>query len=361
MALHCHDSDDTTATTLLKEISVEIQGLYMEYMAYNFPQSNELVKFLSDASMSRYAPILARHSIRSVQSFSTLDAATGCLASVAKEAAKGSNLSPEVESKLLLDSVAIAKNAPLAQSIKARFDKYIDRDASFLTAVFSSSGLDMVYSKSLGKCSSLAIGLFCFAVFYNLVIAFDFDDPYCDENPAINAVWTVMPNILFWAIGTFAFLVSSAVSLADPKSAKFVLLISCLLMTLRLAIFDIHLFDKHIYQRCPGNASNYIVDCCFGGKRESDWVRSAPASALANAIVAKYSMSEWRIRETTLHVLYIFMYLFVGSFCVCKQSLVVVTILGTSALYSFVSYTVLLRSRPLVQKRVFQIFFLLLS
>lgn len=230
-------SKDTAAIVapLLTEIRVEIQNLYMESMAYNFPQSAELVKFLSDASISRYGPILARHAIHSVQSFSTLDAATGCLASVAKEAAKISHFSAEVESKLLHDAIAIAKKSHLSQPIKVQFDNYVDQDASLLTSVFSGSALDTSFAQ---KTFLLLMFLFgSMLMFVSMLESRAYQSECQGQGEEIDL-------IDFWSyrflMGSCLVIAVAVAKFSSPKSVKWVffsfctLRIICVLISMRL-------------------------------------------------------------------------------------------------------------------------------
>jgi hypothetical protein len=248
---------------LLYGIRAEIQNLYMETMAYNFPQSAELASFLSNASMTRYAPIFARHSIHSVQSFSSLDAAGSCLASVAKEAARLSQLTPEVESKLLLDAIAVAKKCPFAQPINVRFDKYVDKDASFCTAAFSSSGFDILFSKTLGQCFFCATGVvvLTWSVQWSIKNLYDRDFE-CAGNPAIDLRWHVLKFLIGLLLLSTGLFLSCAASLIDPKLAKRIIFLICLTNALRVGILDIYLIDAFVYQRCPVKY-NWWKECCF--------------------------------------------------------------------------------------------------
>jgi hypothetical protein len=250
MAVPCHDIDDTAAI-LLKEISVEIQSLYMEYMAYNFPQSSELVKFLSDVSMSRYAYILARHSIRSVQSFSTLDAAAGCLASVAKEAAKGSHFSAEVESKLLHDAIAIAKKSHLSQPIKVQFDNYIDLDASLLTSVFSVSALDTSFAQNIFLFIMLSLG--SGMMFVSITERRAFQPECLGQGEEIDLIDYWSYRVL---MGLCLVIAVAVANFSSPKSVKWVFFsfsairMICLLISMRLLYM--------LSQEC-----STLEECCF--------------------------------------------------------------------------------------------------
>jgi len=331
-------SIDDTAAILLKEISAEIQNLYMESMAYNFPQSLELSKFLSDAAMSRYAPILARHSIHSVQSFSTLDVATSCLASVAQAAAISSHLTPAIESKLLLDAVAIARKSPLAQPINVRFDKYVDQDASFCTAAFSSSGIDIFFSKKLTLVVFALGGFLAFVLPLLAFLSISGDDDFsCAVTPAIDTRWLASRWLSTLWLLSLGLISSSAVSyFRDPKLAKYIFSVFLILNVIEIVLLEMYLYDRYVYQLCPGNTSNYLRDCCLidGVIHDDD-----PGAFVSRVLASKMSLPTWyflRLIENTIRALF---FIILAIFCVTKQSFVFVFFLSSWTLNSI--YTIL--------------------
>jgi hypothetical protein len=332
-----HYAEHTAAIvgSLIKEISAGIQTLYIESLAHNFPLSDELVEFLSDASLSRYVPVLARHSIHSVQSFSTLDAAIGCLASVAKEAARGSRLSLEVESKLLLDAIASAQKSTLAEPINVRFAKYVDRDASVCTAAFSSSGIDIFFSKQFGLFIFAVSGWIFFVIGLIWSISFSSRDDFsCPGTPAIDTRFQSSS----WGVGllmlSLALISASAVGyFRDPKLAKFVFCVSLIVYAFFSVVFEGYIFDKFVYENCPGHTSNYIRDCCFYGNYDEN-----DPLALFQAIESRnVPMHIWNIKRLIVMFFKVSFFVILAICCLILQSFVMVLFLSGFLLFQIIT------------------------
>lgn len=297
------------ATELLLQICSRIQNIYMDSISFNFPQSKEFCKFLSENSMSRFAPILARHCIHSVRAFSFLDVAGFCFASVLKECAKTSSLSEGVESKLLSDGIAIAKKSVYSESIKYRFDKFVDQDASFLTAAFSSSALDIFFSKDVGVALTFFAGILG-CVYWLFGIVERMKRPFCDPAP-IRYAFGQIPTACLW----MSFWVAAFVAkYRSPKLVKYVFASFVALSILVGRLGQLLVFYS-AYQDCPGSIQSYLHLCCLSDLSSNGQIEEKEMKAM--------SLSTYFMLRVLLGIGAVCMYAVAGFCCVYKQSLIV--------------------------------------
>jgi hypothetical protein len=116
----------------------------------NCAQLYELFSFLSSRNIPHYTGILASHNITSVQQLSHLfdhssDNLYDLIAEDGNRHAHDSSLACELTK--LRSAAAAASASPLSKSLNVRFRDFVDSDASFVTALQSSSFIDILLSK----------------------------------------------------------------------------------------------------------------------------------------------------------------------------------------------------------------------
>jgi len=134
----------------------EVQKIVCESKFYdlkmNSSQLYELSGFMSQLNMSNYTPILAIHHISNVYQLAKLNQMRGdaIVQSIAEYGLRVSDKSTMPVELLKVESaMQAAQSSPLAKPLNVRFQNFIDRDASFVTIMSSSSLFDIVLSKKL--------------------------------------------------------------------------------------------------------------------------------------------------------------------------------------------------------------------
>jgi hypothetical protein len=118
----------------------------------NCAQLYELLDFLSYQNMPHYTGVLASHNITSVQQLANLfdhssDKLYHLIAEDGNRLAYDSSLACELTK--LRSAAAAAKASAMSRPVDKRFRDFVDTDASFVTALQSSSFLDILLSKKL--------------------------------------------------------------------------------------------------------------------------------------------------------------------------------------------------------------------
>jgi len=118
----------------------------------NSSQMNELSGFMSQLNMSNYTAILAIHHVSNVFQLAELkqsraDAIVHSIAEYGVRASEKSML--PIELSKVGSAIHAAQSSPLAKPLNDRFRNFIDRDASFVTMLSSSSLFDIFLSKKL--------------------------------------------------------------------------------------------------------------------------------------------------------------------------------------------------------------------
>jgi hypothetical protein len=118
----------------------------------NCAQLYELFSFLSALNIPHYTGILASHNITSVQQLSHLfdhgsDKLYHLIAEDCNRLAYDSSLACELTK--LRSAAAAASESPISKPLDVRFRNFVDSDASFVTALQSSSFVDILLSKKL--------------------------------------------------------------------------------------------------------------------------------------------------------------------------------------------------------------------
>jgi hypothetical protein len=125
----------------------------------NSSQMHELSNFLLQLNMSNYTAIFASHQITNVFQLAEMKQpiSDALVLSIAQYGVRESdNSTLPVELSKIGAAIRAAQSSPLATSLNVRLRNFIDRDASFVTLLSSSSLFDLVLSK---KFSALSVFL----------------------------------------------------------------------------------------------------------------------------------------------------------------------------------------------------------
>jgi len=166
-------------------------------------QMYELSDFMLQQNMSNYTPILAIHRICNVFQLAELkqSRANPIVQSIAEYGVRASDKSTlPVELSKIGVVVDAAQSSPLAKPLDSRFRNFIDRDASFVTMLSSSSLFDIILSKKLA-----VIVLFLFSL-YNGILSLIETVLFSTASPRIRSIKTAA--LMIWIIPLLGCLVA---------------------------------------------------------------------------------------------------------------------------------------------------------
>jgi hypothetical protein len=201
----------------------------------NSSQMYELSGFMSQLNMSNYTPILAIHHVSNVYQLAELkqSRADVIVQSIAEYGVRASDKSTlSIELLKVVSAIHAAQSSTLAKPLNSRFRDFIDRDASFVTVLSSSSLFDLVLSKKFSVTSVFLILLILFIVEVSKIASGKFDHGSTTIQRQIQVVQSI-PNALIM----LACLVSI---LFSPQKGRFCLafafLFWAIVVTLSFAI-----------------------------------------------------------------------------------------------------------------------------
>jgi hypothetical protein len=140
---------DAAAKRLLQCIEDTFSDPF-ELFDANYTEAYELRNFLNSINMSHFSSAMVAHKISSVEQFAALDRnADGILGKLAIDASRVSRDSEVSEIIKLQAAVQLSQNSSLATPLEKRFQDFVDADAAFLTAAFSTSAVDIMLAKSI--------------------------------------------------------------------------------------------------------------------------------------------------------------------------------------------------------------------
>jgi len=157
---------------IIQDQSKHMESSFVRAHEGNTSQSIELRHWLQLINLSYYARVLAHNNVSSLHALSQLDGNLEILSKVATQGAIASGRTLVSEYNELLSAVQLAKKSELSRPLEERFASFVDREASFMTAAFSTRACDIMFAKSLTQ-----IGFFIAGVlFLAAVIYFDLPD-----------------------------------------------------------------------------------------------------------------------------------------------------------------------------------------
>jgi hypothetical protein len=183
---------------------IQQSSFFLDDFKAHHPRARELCDWLHTHNMSRYTGIIARHGITSVYALSVLDIGSA-VPILAEDCALSCGESRMQAIVSLSRAVAISKSSELSLPLSARFNRFVDSDASALSALFSSCGVDT----GLSKFPILIFALFASVVSVNagIFVLNILDQPFLSVSIVVNPVfWFILAAILFLtALWPFAF------------------------------------------------------------------------------------------------------------------------------------------------------------
>jgi hypothetical protein len=144
---------------IIQDRSKSLSSTFVKAHEGNTPQSIELRHWLQSVNMSYYARVLAHNSISSMHALSQLDENLKMMSKVAAEGAISSGRTHVAEYHQLLSAVKFAKKSELSKPLGDRFASFVDHDASFMTAAFSSRACDIMFAKPTVQVVFLIFGV----------------------------------------------------------------------------------------------------------------------------------------------------------------------------------------------------------
>jgi hypothetical protein len=146
----------------------EVRSIVAESKFHDLDMSSsqmyELSGFMSQLNMSNYTPILASHHVSNVFQLAELkhSRADAIVQSIAEYGVRASDKSTlPIELSKVGFAIHAAQSSPLAKPLNDRFRNFIDRDASLVTMLSSSSLFDIFLSKKFA-----VLCLFVFASYF---------------------------------------------------------------------------------------------------------------------------------------------------------------------------------------------------
>ena len=191
---------DAAAKRLLQCVEDAFSDLSFDMFDTNYAEVFELRKFLTAANLLHFYPAMVANKISSVEQFASLHHADRIVEKLAADASRVSKDSEVCEVLKLQTAICLAQKSPLARPLEERFLNFVDSDASFLTAAFSSSAIDIMLGKSIVQVGCVLV---CFATF--VYINFK-SDGFFPKSFELNAFYRafVMFEMLLLAIAGIA-------------------------------------------------------------------------------------------------------------------------------------------------------------
>ncbi len=129
-------------------VAMCIQGSssFIDDFVAHHPRARELCDWLQGHSMAHCTGTIARHGINSVYSLSLVDAGV-VVPALAEDFVLSFGQTRVQAIATLSRAIALAKYSPLSLPLSVRCNSFVDKDASILSAVFSSCGVDTILTK----------------------------------------------------------------------------------------------------------------------------------------------------------------------------------------------------------------------
>ncbi len=162
---------------IIQEQSKNMKSSFVKAHEGNTTQSVELRHWLQLINLSYYARVLAHNNVSSLHALSQLDGNLEILSKISAQGAIASGRTEVSEYNELLSAVQLAKKSELSRPLEDRFAAFVDHDASFMTAAFSSRAGDIMLTKPLTQILLFIAGsLLLAAVIYNDIPDFESRD-----------------------------------------------------------------------------------------------------------------------------------------------------------------------------------------
>jgi hypothetical protein len=224
---------DLIVKEALTAVTMCIQGsaFFIDDFVAHHPRARELCDWLQTHNMSGYTGVIARHGITSVYALSLLDVSSAVPA-LAEDCALCCGESHVQAIASLSRAIALAKSSHLSLALSIRCNRFVDAEASVLSAVYSSCGVDTMLAKPQFLVLVLFIAFFCLAVaVFTIRIV---EQPFLSVSFVVNPLFWFMFSLMCVCLATWPFAFGGSIfnipsTEFKPRkiAATFFMLISC--------------------------------------------------------------------------------------------------------------------------------------
>jgi hypothetical protein len=179
---------------------IQQSSVFMDDFRAHHPRARELCDWLQTHNLSKYTGIIARHGITSVYALSVLDVGSA-VPILAEDCALSCGESRMQAIVSLSRAVAMAQSSELSLPLSARFNRFVDTDASILSALYSTCGVDTILTK-YQILSLILFGSFAFFNFGTFVLDI-VDHPFLSVNFVTNPLFWFVASVLFFCMSTW--------------------------------------------------------------------------------------------------------------------------------------------------------------
>jgi hypothetical protein len=169
--------------------------------------AHELQAWLDAHNMSHVMPILAQHGISSIRMVASLSFSNDVIARIAEELSAAS-LQSQIQSLANVTLIVqMAKESELSKPPSWRCDRFLDSDASALTAIFSSCAVDIMLTKKYFVLFMLLSGGgVCLLSLFAWISHTFFPESYLTANFWANPMELVVLAVSFISVGVWPLL-----------------------------------------------------------------------------------------------------------------------------------------------------------
>jgi hypothetical protein len=179
---------------------IQQSSAFIDDFKVHHPRARELCDWLQANNMSSYTGVLARHGISSVYALSLLDVGSA-VPVLAVDCSLSCGETPMKAITCLSRAVALAKSSELSLSLSVRLNRFIDTEASVLSALYSSCGLDTALAKKeilvLALCCSFCSACLCA---FTLKIV---DEPFLSVSILVNPLFWLIFSVMLLLLGAW--------------------------------------------------------------------------------------------------------------------------------------------------------------
>jgi hypothetical protein len=266
---------DTVVKDVITAVTMCIQesSAFMDDFKAHHPRAQELCEWLQTHNLSRYTGVLARHGLTSVHALSLLD--IGSAVPILAEDCALTCGEPRIQAVVSLSrAVTLAKSSDLSLLLSARFDQFVDTEASALSALFSSCGVDAALAKHQILLLLLMASFIC-ANMGTFVINI-LDQPFLSVSFVVNPLFWYCFSAALFSLATWPFVFGGSIfrvpstSFKPRKIAAAALLFFPVLSTITVTYIKAGYFEDmsfrnsvHCDALLESGALNVSFDLCY--------------------------------------------------------------------------------------------------
>jgi hypothetical protein len=196
---------------------IQQSSVFMADFKAHHPRALELCGWLQTHNFSKYAGIIARHGITSVDALSKLDIGSA-VPILAEDCALSCGESRMQAIVSLGRAVAMAKASELSLPLSARFKRFVDTDASILSAIYSSCGVDTIFTKHQILSFSLVASFGCACLGTFLLDSVDY--PFLSVSIVANPLFFFFLSAVLLCLSTWPIFFGGSIFRVPPTQFK---------------------------------------------------------------------------------------------------------------------------------------------